>query len=32
MAIDYTGMLTGIFPEDNTAQAEALLGRQAVAQ
>ena len=32
MAIDYTGMLTGIFPEDNAAQAEALLGRRAVAQ
>lgn len=29
---DITGMLTGIFPEDNTAQQQALLGRKAVAQ
>lgn len=33
MAItDIAGMLTGIFPEDNTAQTEALLARKAVAQ
>ena len=29
---DITGMLTGIFPEDNAAQQQALLGRKAVAQ